>query len=194
MTASTTQSLSAYRQAFKKFNHFMLWMWRLGFRRWINIWPKVIGRIMVITHTGRKSGLRRQTPVNYSIIDGDIYCTAGFGHVSDWYRNILANPQVEVWLPDSWWAGLAEEADSSENRLTALRQVLKDSGFAAPMFGVNPHQLSEQEFEQATTDYRLIRIRRTQKLSGRGGPGDLAWVWLFPLLICIVVLIRQFLK
>lgn len=194
MTTSGAQTLSAYRQAFKKFNPIMIWMWRLGFRRYINFLPKVVGRIMVITHTGRKTGLRRQTPVNYSIIDGDIYCTAGFGQVSDWYRNLQVNPQVEIWLPDNWWAGLAEEADSSENRLTLLRQVLKDSGFAAPMFGVNPHQLSDQELEQATTSYRLIRIRRTHKLSGRGGPGDLAWIWLIPLLVSIVVLIRQLLK
>ena len=64
------------------------------------------GQIMVLTHTGRKSGLRRRTPVNYALVDGEVYCTAGFGQISDWYRNILANPQVEVWLPDGWWAGV----------------------------------------------------------------------------------------
>ena len=87
---------------------------------------------MVITHTGRKSGLRRRTPVNYAIINGDIYCAAGFGAVADWYRNLLADPHVEVWLPDGWWAG-SQRCDDlpAEQRLPVLRQVLINSGFAA---------------------------------------------------------------
>lgn len=77
----------------------MVLLWRLGLGKWINARPAVAGRIMVLNHTGRKSGLLRQTPLNYAIIDGEIYCTAGLGETTDWYRNILANPHVEVWTP-----------------------------------------------------------------------------------------------
>ncbi len=80
------------RTGFKVLNKFMLLMWRLGLGWMLNIWPAGFGRIMVITHTGRKSGLRRRTPLNYAEVDGEIYCTAGFGHISDWYRNIMADP------------------------------------------------------------------------------------------------------
>jgi hypothetical protein len=52
--------------------------------------------------------------VNYAIVDGEVYCTAGFGAVSDWYRNIRTNPEVEVWLPDGWWAGVAEEVTDAK--------------------------------------------------------------------------------
>src|SRR6266542_1045798 len=109
MTNYDPQTLEKARQAFKYFNRFMLLMWRLGWGAWVNAWPDVGGRIMVITTTGRKSGLRRQSPVNYALVGGELYCTAGFGQVSDWYRNIKANPNVEVWLPDGWWSGVAEE-------------------------------------------------------------------------------------
>ena len=70
----------------------MLLMWRFGLGTWLNVWPSVIGQIMVLTHTGRKSGLKRHTPVNYALVEGEIYCTAGYGRGSDWYRNIEANP------------------------------------------------------------------------------------------------------
>lgn len=132
---------------------------------------------MVITHTGRKTGIRRRTPVNYAIVKGEIYCTAGFGTISDWYRNIMANPHVEVWLPDGWWAGVAEDITDSEERTPLLRQVLIASGFAAPAAGVHPRTMTDQELEAATAHYRLIHVRRTEVRTGAGGPGDLAWVW-----------------
>jgi deazaflavin-dependent oxidoreductase (nitroreductase family) len=177
------------RQFFKSFNHFMLFMWRLGLGQFINASPSVGGRIMVLTHTGRKSGLRRQTPVNYVIVNNEIYCTAGFGQISDWYRNIKANPHVEVWLPDGWWEGVAEEVTEPEKRLPLLRAVLIASGFAAPLAGVNPRKMDDDQLAAVTESYCLIQIRRSSPRTGRGGPGELAWIWpaatflLLPLLL-----------
>jgi deazaflavin-dependent oxidoreductase (nitroreductase family) len=165
------------RQGFRYFNQFMLWMWRLGLGNMINMLPTISGRIMVITHTGRKSGARRQTPVNYCMLAGDIYCVAGFGAGSDWYRNILKDPLVEVWLPDGWWAGNAEDISDSPDRDTLLRQVLIASGFAARAAGIDPHTISDTELEQLTGDYRLVRITRTEARTGPNGPGEFAWVW-----------------
>jgi len=191
MTEIDIQTEENLRQVFKKFNPYMVWLWRLGFRRWINSWPGVGGRIMVITHTGRKSGLRRQTPLNYAIVDGELYCTAGFGSQSDWYRNILAHPQVEVWLPDGWWAGLAEDASQDARRLALLRQVIIASGVVAPLMGINPHRLSDDEFARVMDGYQLIHIRRTTRLSGSGGPGDLAWIWAPVLLAALLLLFAR---
>jgi deazaflavin-dependent oxidoreductase (nitroreductase family) len=166
------------QQGFKQFNKFMLLMWRLGMGPWINFWPEGVGRIMVITHTGRKSGLKHQTPVNYAIIDGEVYCTAGFGRMSDWYRNIKANPEVEIWLPDGWWAGKVEEISGPKKRLPLLRTILQNSGFTASTFGgLDPFKLTDEELAQATPEYCVLHIRRTAARTGPGGPGDLAWVW-----------------
>ena len=164
------------RMIFKSFNRFMLLLWRLGLGAWGN-GTSFGGSLMVLKHTGRKTGLIRQTPVNYTIIDGDIYCTAGFGRVSDWYLNIIANPEVEVWLPDSRWAGVAEDVTNMENSHIIFRQVLIASGFAGPLFGANPKQLSDLDLINLLESYRLIRIRPANALTGPGGPGDLAWVW-----------------
>jgi deazaflavin-dependent oxidoreductase (nitroreductase family) len=192
MTTIDPQVEQELRQGFKYFNRFMLLMWRLGLGRWINAWPEVGGRIMVITHTGRKTGVRRRTPVNYTVANGDIFCTAGFGGISDWYRNIVADPQVEVWLPEGWWAGIAEEVLDDQLRLPLLRQVLIDSGFAARAAGLDPMAMSNSELEAATAKYRLIRIRRAAARTGRGGPGDLAWVWpLATFILLPLVLFRR---
>jgi deazaflavin-dependent oxidoreductase (nitroreductase family) len=179
------------RQAFKYFNRFMLLLWRLGLGPLVNFWPPVVGRIMVLAHRGRTTGLLRRTPVNYALIDGDIYCVAGFGQNSDWYRNVKANPAVEVWLPDGWWTGTVEEMVDPAVRIPLIRQVLIASGFAAHAAGINPHQLSDEALQAITADYRLLRIRRSVARTGPGGPADLAWVWQIASLILLLLAFRR---
>jgi deazaflavin-dependent oxidoreductase (nitroreductase family) len=114
------------RQGFKKYlNPLMLTMWRLGMGKWFKIWPEISGSFMVLTHIGRNTSIKRYQPLNFAIVDDDIYCIAAFGDVSDWYRNVRANPSVEVWLPDGWWAGVAEEISDSPARVKLIRQVMK---------------------------------------------------------------------
>jgi len=178
MTVVNKQNEAMLRQGFKRGNIAMVGMWRLGLRRWINILPSVGGRIMVITHTGRKTGLRRRTPVNYVQEGSVVYLTAGFGQVSDWYRNMLANPEVEIWLPEDRWAGLAEDISDDPDRLPLLRRVIAASGIVGRLFGFDLQHMSDVELDQLTSHYRLVRITLKKRLSGVGGPGDLAWVWI----------------
>ncbi len=159
-TKATSQQLNSLRRFFHGMNRFMVFMWKIGLGKAINVWPAVIGRIMVIKHRGRKSGKEYLTPVNYAIVDGEIYCMVGFGSISDWYRNMLVNPQVEVWLPEEKLSACAEDISDSPNRLPLLRQVVIASGFAGPLLGVNQKKLNDEEFDKATKDSRLVHFRR----------------------------------
>ena len=184
MTFSSPQVEQRLRQGFRHFNRLMVLMFRLGLPRWVQFWPSVTGRILVLLHKGRKSGLVRRTPLNFTEIDGDLYVTAGFGAVADWYRNVRADPHVEVWLPDGWWSAEAEDVSDHPHRLRLMRAVLVDSGFAAYAFGVRPG-LPDERLDLLTAKYRLLRLRRTGARSGPGGPGDLAWVW--PATACVLL-------
>jgi deazaflavin-dependent oxidoreductase (nitroreductase family) len=190
--ATNLSSIEArLRTGFKYFNRFMLLLWRLGLGPWLSSWPAVGGRIMVLTTRGRTSGRPRRTPLNYAIVGDQVYCTAGFGSISDWYRNICANPAVEVWLPDGWWGGIAYEESDDAARLPLLREVLIGSGIVAPLVGVNPHTLTDDTLAAATANYHLIRIDRTEARTGSGGPGDLAWVWPLSALATLLLLARS---
>jgi deazaflavin-dependent oxidoreductase (nitroreductase family) len=178
------------RTSFKAFNNFMILLWRLGLGSWGN-GTKFGGSLMVIKHRGRKTGLTRLTPVNYATIDGDIYCTSGFGKAADWYHNIQSNPEVEVWLPDSRWAGVAEDVTDAEDRVEILRRVITASGFAGPLFGANPKKLTDDDFEALMDSYRLIRVQRAEALTGPGGPGDLAWIWPLTTFVLLWMLSRR---
>lgn len=189
MTTPDQATQERLRQFFKKYlNRFMLLMWRLGFGSYLNR-PELSGRIMVLTHTGRKTGLRRQTPVNFAIVEGDVYCVAGFGGISDWYRNILADPQVEVWLPEGWWAGIAENISDNPQRIHIIRQVMIASGFAARLAGIDPLRISAEQLAKVSASYPLIHIRRVEARTGLGGPGDLAWVWPWTTAILVILLL-----
>ena len=174
MTTISPETEKKLRHTFRTLNRFMLLLWRLGLARFINIWPEVGGRIMVIQHIGRKTGKVRRTPVNYAEVDGKIYCTAGFGAASHWYRNMLANPEVEIWLPDGRYNAQATDITDDPNALPLLRQVLINSGFAALAAGITPKTMSDEELAAVTGNYRLIRFTRQQQAAGRA---DLLWVW-----------------
>jgi deazaflavin-dependent oxidoreductase (nitroreductase family) len=152
------KQMNTLRRVFHALNHFMVWMWKRDWGKAINIWPAVIGRIMVIKHRGRKSGREYLTPVNYAVVDGEIYCTAGFGSVSDWYKNMLANPEIELWLPEGKRKARAEDVSASPNRLFLMRQVIIGSGFAAPLFGINPKKLNDEQLDAVTKEYRLVHF------------------------------------
>jgi deazaflavin-dependent oxidoreductase (nitroreductase family) len=179
------------RWLFRYLNRFMLLMWRLDMAWWFTLAPRYFGQIMVLRHTGRKSGLVRYTPLNYALVENELYCTAGFGHIADWYRNIMALPQVEVWLPDGRWAGTAEDMTEQANALDLLRQVLIGSGFAAFAAGINPYTLSDEALAEVTQGYRLIHIRRAEIVTGPEGTGDLRWVWQVATFILLLILFRR---
>lgn len=153
----------------------MLTAWRLGLGGMLNAWPSVGGRLLVLITKGRTSGRTYRTPLNYAEVDGDVYCLAGFGKATDWYRNALANRTVELWLPTGWWRADAEDASERADRTRLMRAVLIGSGFAAYVAGFRPRTMPDSEIADRTADYRLLRLRPTE--TALGGPADLAWLW-----------------
>jgi len=56
-------------------------------------------RFVCLTHIGRRSGRRYRTVLEVIATNpaaGEVVIIAGLGPSSDWYRNIQANPAVEV--------------------------------------------------------------------------------------------------
>jgi len=182
------------RQAFKRLNRVMLFNWRLGLGPFLSFAPQIVGRYMVITHIGRKSGLQRRTPLNFAPIGDKVYCVAGFGHIADWYKNIMVNPEVEVWLPSGRWQALAEDITDGEDSLPIVREVLINSGFAAVFAGINPHTVDDETLKEQTQEYRLVRLTLLKPIEGEGGPGDLAWVWLIVGAVGVMIGILRLLK
>lgn len=69
----------------------------------------LIGRIiLLLTTTGRRSGQRRVTPLQYERIGNDYYVGSARGLKADWVCNIQSNPQVEIRVGARQFCGVAE--------------------------------------------------------------------------------------
>lgn len=150
--------LDRLRRFFHAMNHFMVFLWKIGLARMMNAWPSVGGCIMVIFHRGRKSGKQYLTPVNYAVLDGAVYCMAGFGRGTDWYRNVMANPDVQLWLPEGKRRAHACDVSERADRASLIRAIAIASGFAGPLLGFDQRKMTDEQILAASKDYRIIHF------------------------------------
>lgn len=94
---------------------------RLGFGR--SFGPP----ILVLTTTGRVSGLPRPTPLQYEVVDGVYHVASMRGAQADWYRNLLADPRVRVGLVDREFPAMAQAIDDPDEVLAFLQVRLARS-------------------------------------------------------------------
>jgi deazaflavin-dependent oxidoreductase (nitroreductase family) len=70
---------------------------------------RLIGKyILLLTTTGRKSGLKRVTPLQFEMIGEDYYVGSARGVKADWVQNIQVLPQVDVRVGARRFRGTAE--------------------------------------------------------------------------------------
>ena len=71
----------------------------------------LVGRmVLLLTTTGRKTGLPRTTPLQYEEINGDYYVAVASAHgcKADWFRNLRKDPTVRVKVGTREFTGAAE--------------------------------------------------------------------------------------
>jgi len=140
--------------------------------RWIKIPPRILyslglgriyGRIvLLLVTTGRKSGRPRVTPLQYEEIDGEIHVASALGDRADWFRNIEADPRVEVRVRTRRFSGTAEAivdrgrvADFLEYRLNRHPKMV---GAIMRREGL-PRHPDRKDLERYAEDRALVIIR-----------------------------------
>jgi deazaflavin-dependent oxidoreductase (nitroreductase family) len=90
------------------------WIWRI-MRRMSNRVIHLVaagrgpaGVVLVLTTTGRRSGLPRQTPLQYEQVDDDFYIASARGPQADWFRNLQADSRVEALVGGRQFTAQAE--------------------------------------------------------------------------------------
>jgi deazaflavin-dependent oxidoreductase (nitroreductase family) len=181
------------RRFFRFLNKFfMVPMFRLGLGPFFG--NPFSGYIMVLKVTGRKTGKLRYAPVNYAICEGRVYCISGYRQGSDWYRNLRAQPAIEVILPGGAIAGMAAESIDPAIRTTIIRKILQNAGFAGFFEGYNPFRISDEELARKTADMPLICIQPTGLGSGASDPGGWTWIWTPVFTILLILTLRLLLR
>ena len=89
--------------------------------------------LVLVHHTGAKSGIERIAPLVPLLDDGRIYVFASKGGADthpDWYRNLVAHPDITVELGTETFAATARVLDGDERAAVYAKQVA-----AEPQFG-----------------------------------------------------------
>ncbi len=126
----------------------------------------LIGRIiLLLTTTGRSSGMKRVTPLQYEMIGADYYLGSARGMCSDWVRNIQANPQVELRVGVKHFYGTAEVisdpsrfADFMEVRLQRHPRMI---GFIMQKAHGLPRRPSREQLEDLAKNEAFVIVHPT---------------------------------
>jgi deazaflavin-dependent oxidoreductase (nitroreductase family) len=129
----------------------------------IGLGPLVGRIILLLTTTGRKSGLKRVTPLQYEKIGADYYLGAACGLNADWVRNIQSNPQVELRVGAKHVHGMAEIvtdpsrfADFIEVRLERHPRLM---GLLMEKAHDLPRRPSREQLEEMAKEEAFVIVR-----------------------------------
>jgi deazaflavin-dependent oxidoreductase (nitroreductase family) len=101
--------------------------------------------------TGRRTGMRRRTPVCDGLEGETFWLIAQRGHDADWVRNIEANPRVRVkvsGLRAGWRTGTAQILDDDDPR--ERQRILSQANF--------PRRLCMSTSKAVQTNPLTIRV------------------------------------
>jgi deazaflavin-dependent oxidoreductase (nitroreductase family) len=136
------------------FNSIMKWLIRSPFHGLVS------KSMLVIGYTGRKSGKRYETPVNYVRDGNDLLITSYQSRT--WWRNMLDEAPVTVWLAGKQIRASAEAYSDSADVTRFLQAYLDHVPQQARYFNVTldeqGHPAQEQVF-QAAQERVIVRVR-----------------------------------
>ncbi len=170
----------ASRTAFRYANRYaMVPLHRAGLAAWLG--NPLTGWQLLLTTTGRKSGLQRWTPLGYLVTDGAAWVMAGYGSSTLWYRNLIADPAVEVLLParPPFAARAADIADPAV-RARIIPRLVRSMALPGTLVGCLPWSAPDERILDLTTWVPLIRLSPADGsllVAGPDDPGGLGWTW-----------------
>jgi deazaflavin-dependent oxidoreductase (nitroreductase family) len=94
--------------------------------------------VLLLTTRGRRSGQPRTGAVSFMPVDDHLVVFSGWGTTSDWYRNVLADPEVEVKVGRIHLAATARVVADPERRAALMRQMADRSGSCGPPKPLRP--------------------------------------------------------
>lgn len=129
----------------------------------------IVGKIiLLLTTTGRKSGQKRITPLQYEEIDGNFFIGSARGTKSDWYRNIAADGRVEVRVKNRRFRGVAETVTDPARIADFLETRLQHHPFMIGLLMQKAHGLpkrpSRQQLEELAASEAMVIIQPVEEL------------------------------
>ena len=140
------------------------------------------GYLMLLRTRGRRTGRLREAPLGYVIRDGAVWCVAGYGETTPWYRNLLDAPTVEVILPTRRFRAIATPVEDATEWSVAFRDLIRSFAFIGLAIVGDVSGLSDEHLHERYAALPIVRITPLDGRPVRPGPFDPGgWGWLLPL-------------
>lgn len=179
MTDRAAAASEGSRTMFRHFNRwFALPLHRAGLSAWLG--TPLTGCQLLVTTTGRKSGSRRDTPLGYLVAEGSAWVLAGFGPSTHWYRNLVADPAVEVLMPARPpFPARADEVLDPAVRARIIPPLVRSMGLPGSLIGENVLATSDERILELVAWVPLVRLTPDGPplVAGPDDPGGTAWIW-----------------
>jgi deazaflavin-dependent oxidoreductase (nitroreductase family) len=94
--------------------------------------------VLLLTTTGRRSGLPRTTAVSFMEVGGRYVIFAGWGTRANWYQNLLANPEVTLQVGNQRRSAIAEPVQDPARRRSLMLQMRDRSDRCGPPKPLRP--------------------------------------------------------
>ena len=167
------------RLLFRYGNRLFVVPWhRAGLAAWLG--TPLAGSQLLLTTRGRRSGLLRPTPLGYIIAEGSAWVLAGYGPSTLWFRNLLADPSVEVRLPGrAPFGATAEAVDDPAVRARIIPALIRSMPLPGCMIGTNIWTATDDRILDLVSWVPLVRLRAPDGplVPGPDDPGGWAWTW-----------------
>jgi deazaflavin-dependent oxidoreductase (nitroreductase family) len=94
--------------------------------------------VMLLTTLGRRSGRPRTGGVSFMPLDDHYVVFSGWGVTSNWYRNLLANPEVSIKVGRKQMRATARVVEDPARRRALMLQMQARSGGCGPPRPMRP--------------------------------------------------------
>ncbi len=114
--------------------------------------------ILIITVKGRKTGKEYSTPIGY-VRDGETIYALNNGGVSNWYKNVLQNPDVILEIKGQRVHAIAQPVNETRERRRVFDLYRQQRRRAFPRFFGVPADAPEADLEQALASRVFVRFQ-----------------------------------
>ena len=150
------KSRKRYLRFFKISNFFVIPLYKLRLLPLLGLGR----RLLILSTTGRKSGKKRNNPLEYFRINNSIHIFAGYGDKADWYRNMVANPdQVYVQAGFRKFQANFEVLKGSELDEAYRWLAREHAGYLKSGFGWDP-KIDDPETADFSPLFNLMHVIR----------------------------------
>jgi deazaflavin-dependent oxidoreductase (nitroreductase family) len=137
----------------------------------------LVGRLfMVLTTTGRTSGLPRRTAIEFHTWRGRTYVLSAWGERAQWYRNLQADPRVTIQTARGVEHMVARRVTDPDELAEAFEMVEQVPAFRA-WFGLMGLEVSRAAFLVERERFHLVTFDPTDAPTPPPLPADLVWTW-----------------